>query len=671
MPILISGVGRSGTTALFRSIGEGLLQKYPLARCKYEPYLWNIPEVERTANVTGQPFRMGQVGQFNSYVHCHTPLFLSGRYELHDRWLNSVFGPVGANERLAPDNTMAKVIRGSGRLESALTRFDNLLVVVVTRNVVDTVNSSRSMFSFFGEEFHPSDRPRFIAEVNARNDAGIDPQKISSEVQWAALWWRHFTDAAIAVCEKYPDRTLLVSYEDYVERRLYWSRRIFDFCGLDRSVIDEDRISQIVGPSTSRAYLSLNEVTAMSDDYHWYFERLNEATGSEFNSVNTFDRLLFDYAGRPYGVSQLADEDIDMTPVQLRLQLRDQAERSEPPSLAPKTVSVARALSLFGSDRERLLNERSQQQKPVRSQKSVGVLVTTYNNQETVQEAVYSVLAQTRPPEVICVADDGSADATVERVRELQQLHKEVRLVARKGNVGVAANRDLALKSLQVDLLTTLDGDDVMMPAKLELEMQALEGSTAHVAFSDIAVIKPEDSFVQDTRAYSGASRERMLQMMLSRSVPVPRDVLFSRQLFEHAQGFDVGLSLYEDWSFKLRLVLVATGWRHSGAVGTVYNRLQQGLSARSELLHAYRQLQVLGRNSDALMTYPGALARGLKMIFQRTPASMRPAFKHFIDAVGSNDVFLGERLRNFWAESTFRDDAEAISEHFRQLYQL
>ena len=63
MAILISGIGRSGTTTMYQVIGKGMIGQFKNAKCVYEPYLWNIPEVESTAVVKGQPFDVGQVEQ--------------------------------------------------------------------------------------------------------------------------------------------------------------------------------------------------------------------------------------------------------------------------------------------------------------------------------------------------------------------------------------------------------------------------------------------------------------------------------------------------------------------------------------------------------------------------------------------------------------------------------
>ena len=56
MAILISGVGRSGTTAFYQAIGKGLLSQHPDGRCVYEPYLWHIPNAEQSAYVKDEPF---------------------------------------------------------------------------------------------------------------------------------------------------------------------------------------------------------------------------------------------------------------------------------------------------------------------------------------------------------------------------------------------------------------------------------------------------------------------------------------------------------------------------------------------------------------------------------------------------------------------------------------
>ena len=133
------------------------------------------------------------------------------------------------------------------------------------------------------------------------------------------------------------------------------------------------------------------------------------------------------------------------------------------------------------------------------------------------------------------VADDNSSDRTVALVEKMADEYPCIQVKARKSNVGVAANRDLAIRSMDVDYLTMLDGDDLFLPYKIERELIALNGSTTKVAFSDTVIITTDGARVQSTAQYAGQSKSNMMEYITSRSVPVPRDMLFSKPLFEAA----------------------------------------------------------------------------------------------------------------------------------------
>ena len=322
MAVLISGVGRSGTTTLFQIVGRGLLDKYRGARCVYEPYLWNIPEIESSATVSGQPFSVEQVGLFNVNVHCHTPLFLKDRNMLHDYWLRRVFCPMPPSSNVAPDNVLAKVIRGAGRLESALTKFDNLKVVIITRNVIDTINSAQGMFSFYGDEFHPSDKTRFIEEVNKNFSTSHDARVIENELQWSKLWWHYQTKVSIQTYTKYPDRVKLIPYEKYVMDKAKVIEEIFDFVGLEHSYIDNSLFEHKAGPTTSVSYLTMDDAEYLREEVKWYVENINKLFPSCFDKRAFIEGLYHKYSTREFSKSLLVSKPSNLTAVQWRGLLR-------------------------------------------------------------------------------------------------------------------------------------------------------------------------------------------------------------------------------------------------------------------------------------------------------------------------------------------------------------
>ncbi len=624
MAILISGIGRSGTTTLYEIIGKALLAQHGGGRCVYEPYLWNIPEIESTADTHGQPFNVGQVGLFNMTVHCNTPLFLSNHHMLHDAWLKRVFGPAPAASQTAPDNVMAKVIRGAGRIEAALTRFENLKVIAVTRNVIDTVNSGLGLFTFYGDEFHPSDKHRFVNEVNSLFNANLDASKIKNEMEWSVLWWHYFTEASIRTYQKFPDRVMLVPYEKYIKDNSGIMKQIFKFCGIKDTHLDTKLFSNDAGPRTSVSYLDNRSIELMNDELEWYFTRLKNIDVYAQDSNQFRNALLQKYNKRKYVQSLLLTEKPDHTAVMWRIKLKNclahqgrVGNASGKEAAKQKIFTVAQAMSEFGANETALAEMRKKQfikATPPSKKPTLGVLITNFNNVSTIEESICSVLLQSKKPDLIVVADDCSTDGSQALLKKLAARHKNIQLVLRPENVGVAANRDLAIRDMNTDYITTLDGDDLFLPGKLELEYSTLDGSTDKVAFSNIALLNKTENSIMDTSAYSGKPTAAILQMLTSRSAPVPRDMMFPKSLFTIAEGFDVALNMYEDWAFKMRLMLAAKGgWIWSGGIGTVYDRRNPGLSGKEPIFHAHGQMIALARNVRLLKAYPTAILAGLR----------------------------------------------------------
>lgn len=678
MAILISGVGRSGTTTIFQILGKALLDKYKgNARCVYEPYLWNIPEIECTARLKGQAFNIDQVGLFNQYVHCHTPLFLKDRHALHDYWLRKVFSPYSPNASETADNVLVKVIRGSGRLEAALTRYRDLKVIIITRNIVDTVNSGLGLSSFFGDEFHPSDKARFLLEVHSNFNNKIDSSNFNNEIQWSKLWWHYFTEASIQAYEKFQDRVYLLPYEKYVRKKSEVLHEMLNFVGIDIKYLDSNMIDSAAGLTTAVSHLERKEIKSMSSEMSWYFNRLDNAISFKVPIRPFCNEQAFKYAKRTYRESLIPTEKTGMTGVQWRLKAQieidksNQVSKNKMPPILP--LSMLKMQADFGTNDMRLREARMERDSASANLRgSVGVLVTCFNNENSISEAIYSVLNQTKLPEIICVADDNSTDNSIKIVEEIASRHPNINLIRRNSNVGVAANRDLAIRSMDCDYITTLDGDDLFYPEKIELEYLVLADDMEKVAFSDIVIVESDNSFVQDASGYSGESKANILNMLTSRSVPVPRDMMFSKILFERSMGFDVGMQLYEDWALKMRLMIVAGNncWVHSGGKGTIYDRRSPGLSGKSPIRLAYGQLLALSRNAEMLADYPTALIYGLESTAKLLPGDAQIHVNQFLKKLNMphDTENLVNRLREFWSSGSFNDDENVKYEHIRIL---
>jgi hypothetical protein len=103
----------------------------------------------------------------------------------------------------------------------------------------------------------------------------------------------------------------------------------------------------------------------------------------------------------------------------------------------------------------------------------ISVLVTAYNREKYVGQAIESVLAQSFEDFEVIVVDDQSTDRTVE-VAKLYEADPRVRVVVNERNLGDYPNRNRAAALASGKYLKYHDSDDVMYPHCLATMVAAL-----------------------------------------------------------------------------------------------------------------------------------------------------------------------------------------------------
>lgn len=101
----------------------------------------------------------------------------------------------------------------------------------------------------------------------------------------------------------------------------------------------------------------------------------------------------------------------------------------------------------------------------------VSVIIPTYNKSKLLRLTIESVLAQTYPAIELIVVDDGSTDDTPSVAREFGGRI----IYVRQDNLGGEAARNNGFKIARGAYINFFDHDDLMMPTKIERQVQLLE----------------------------------------------------------------------------------------------------------------------------------------------------------------------------------------------------
>ena len=101
----------------------------------------------------------------------------------------------------------------------------------------------------------------------------------------------------------------------------------------------------------------------------------------------------------------------------------------------------------------------------------VSAVITAYNSEAFVAEAILSVLNQTRPVDEIVVVDDGSTDRTREMVEQFSA--RGVKYIYQE-NKGPSAARNHGVRRTTGELLAFLDADDIWLENKNQVQVDYL-----------------------------------------------------------------------------------------------------------------------------------------------------------------------------------------------------
>ena len=180
----------------------------------------------------------------------------------------------------------------------------------------------------------------------------------------------------------------------------------------------------------------------------------------------------------------------------------------------------------------------------------VSVLMTAYNRELYIAEAIESVLASTLTDFELIVVDDCSTDNTVEIARKIALKDNRVKVYLNDKNLGDYANRNKAASYASGKYIKYFDSDDIMYPHCLQVMVTGMEkfpqagyglSATGHGNFPLPVCISPEETYLENYGLYDHFLR-------------APGSAIIKRSVFEAVGGFNETIQSLGDMDMWMRL---------------------------------------------------------------------------------------------------------------------
>lgn len=149
----------------------------------------------------------------------------------------------------------------------------------------------------------------------------------------------------------------------------------------------------------------------------------------------------------------------------------------------------------------------------------VSVIISAYNCESTLEYAINSILSQRYKNIEILIADDASADGTLNILAKFSQNPK-VRVFSSKSNQGPYNIRNSLIPRSRGEYITFHDSDDLALPHRIDMQVNRMLSDSTLVSLSRWIRVRPDGHFV--------AFRDNIFLRMCVNSI------MFHRRVFDH-----------------------------------------------------------------------------------------------------------------------------------------
>jgi glycosyltransferase involved in cell wall biosynthesis len=184
----------------------------------------------------------------------------------------------------------------------------------------------------------------------------------------------------------------------------------------------------------------------------------------------------------------------------------------------------------------------------------VSVLMSVYNSERYLRDAIDSILAQTFTNFEFIILDDGSTDSTWAMLEDYSQ--GDHRVIARRFDEtrGLTDRLNMAIQMAHGEYVARMDADDVSLPQRLERQVDYLERNI------EVGLVGTQMNIIDDRGAFRRiyevpySHSQIVWALMFGRSFAHP-SVMIRKALLHEVGGYNLSFRVAQDHELWVRLL--------------------------------------------------------------------------------------------------------------------
>ena len=181
----------------------------------------------------------------------------------------------------------------------------------------------------------------------------------------------------------------------------------------------------------------------------------------------------------------------------------------------------------------------------------ISVIMSVYNQEEYVEEAINSILQQDFLNFEFIIVDDASTDQTRNKLKQFKD--PRIKIFRNSQNRGLTKSLNKALKLASADIVARMDGDDVSLPYRLSTQFNFLK---AHpeiaLVGSSYYIIDKKNKIISTVKVPT--SPDEISVVLSEQNCFGHGTVMFRKESILKVGGYDENYSYAQDYDLWLRL---------------------------------------------------------------------------------------------------------------------
>jgi glycosyltransferase involved in cell wall biosynthesis len=181
------------------------------------------------------------------------------------------------------------------------------------------------------------------------------------------------------------------------------------------------------------------------------------------------------------------------------------------------------------------------------------VLLTVYNGEAKLAEAIESILNQTERDFEFIIIDDKSKDHSKQIISEYAKKDSRIRPLFHERNMGLAKSLNEGLALASTDLIARMDQDDISLPSRLKLQVRFMR-TRPEIAAAGSFVYHMGRTPKLDRLVRLPAEHDEIVQVLPRQNCMYHPSIMLRRQVVLELGGYREEFRNAEDYDLWLRL---------------------------------------------------------------------------------------------------------------------